>query len=220
MEKVVNEWNMNMNTLNMAVVEEDEQTVWGFVFGKTQPEVRVYSDGNECAREWFNCHCQGVECIGRICKAVVLSSAFTEAWLHQFEQDLYNSVVHDLEKEACIGNNNDFASMVERASFIWNERCSGGVQDVLSPEVLASTAYGLLYWEKAQMKAFFDNRLINTYDQMVTLHDKHIYPLWIKLEKKTFAPILVRDGCQKILEMGNDAQMKAIYEKMQVDLNK
>lgn len=220
MEKVVNEWNMNMNTLNMAVVEEDEQSVWGFVFKKTNPEAYVFFDGNECARAWFNCHCQSEGKISWIQRKSVLNSAFDDEWMRQFKQELYNSKLHDLEGVICDHISDDFVSMVERISSIWNERCCGEKQDLMDQETAEKHAYGLLYWENEQMKAFFDNRLINTYDRMITLHERAIYPLWIRLEKKTTTPILVRNGCQMILEVAQDEHLRKIYDALQMNVTK
>lgn len=216
MEKVVNEWNMNMNTLNMAVVEEDEQTVWGFVFKETNPEAYVFFDGNECARAWFNCHCQSEGKISWIQKKSVLSSAFNDEWMGEFEQELYDLKLHDLTGEVCDNRSDDFAGMVEKISSIWNERCCGEKQDLMDQETAEKHAYGLLYWENEQMKAFFDNRLINTYDRMITLHEREIFPLWIRLERKPGTPILVHNGCQMILAAGQDEHLKTFYDALQM----
>lgn len=217
MKEVVNQWNINMNTVGMAEVEEDKkQIILGFAIRLSGGKLvtKVFFDENECILAWYNACCEPGIQVGKICINVVLKHDVTEAYVARFKEEITQCILNNkLKKVSSIKLPLQKNYLTE--SLIWNAVAIGEEKNMIPDHDLYRYGYGLLYWENNEEKAFFDNRLAKTYAKMIELHQAKIRPIWIRISKKQNIPIPVREGGKQVLEIGKQDLVRECYEDLQ-----
>lgn len=216
MKEVVNQWNINMNTVGMAEVEQDKkQTVWGFsVRSGKQLECKVSLDENKCILAWYNARCEIDTQVSDIYSCDVMQNEVTQEQIHAFKEELK---VHPIDIDSEIISSISLPVKEEyiSESLIWNAVAYGEEENRIPEEEINKYGYGLLYWESNEVKTFFDNRLAKTYAKMMELHRVGIKPLWIRIEKQNNRPIPVRQGREAVEKIGATEEVRECYDYMQ-----
>ena len=149
MREVVNQWNINMNTVGMAEVEQDKkQIILGFAVQPSMGKLaaKVFFDENECILAWYNAHCEPGIQVGKICINVVLKCDVTEEYIAQFKEEIMHCILDNkLKKVSSIKLPLKEFYLIE--SLIWNAIAVGEEQDMIPDHDLYRYGYGLLYWD-------------------------------------------------------------------------
>ena len=101
---VVNQWNINMNTLGAGDYQlPRELIIWGFaVQTEVEQQGYIFLEENECIRCWYNFHCDAAcRQLSAIQAESLQETAFDEACLDTFGEKLLLSEMIPIKKDHC-----------------------------------------------------------------------------------------------------------------------
>ncbi len=216
---VVNQWNINMNTLGAGDYQVPREImVWGFtVQTVAERQSHIFLEENECVRSWYNAHCDAAyRQLSAIRAESLQEKAFNEAYLDIVGEELLLSKMLPIKKVGATTLDIEAAQDVAAFSLIWNGLMGGRAENQLSSADIKEHGYGLIYYENAAWQAFFDNRLAGMFHKLQELQKNNIRPICVAIQKEKRKPIPVAVGRKLLLRFVQDQTVKNFYQQMQL----
>ena len=215
--KIVNKWNINMNTLNQAKYDIAESIkVWGFVVEENKILCgRIFLEETACVRSWYNWRCTEARV------SIMQSKEITKTVVDEKDLDIFgialmaNPVMLTEFKKNLIAENADFDEGIVRHTFICLGFSRGAEKNKMSYVDMKNHGYGLIYWEHGNVCTFFDNRFVGTMRRLKELQAQNIRPICIKIKKTKNVPIPVADGRNLLTMMAEQQSLQKFYAVLQ-----
>ena len=215
--EVAHEWNVNMNSLDLADYNIDEvMKVWGFVVENNKVRYgRIFLNEAACMRSRYNYHCTEAK-LSDIQIETISETIFDEAYLDSFGESLVaKSIIPAVLELNLKIKETKLSQEIVRYTLICNELCNGKETDVMSYADMKINGHGLIYWEDKKVNMFFDNCFEKTMRKLQELKMQNIRPVCVKIRKEKNIPIPVANGRRILMELAEQQELWDFYVALQ-----